>query len=39
MNVRKAHGLSQDGAEKLVLAPKKGTDPENQNASPSVEDW
>lgn len=72
-NVRKAHGLSQDGAGKLVgllpktisalenrpgsatidslmkllsaldlelvIAPKKGTDPENQNTSPSAEDW
>ena len=68
-----AHGLSQDGAGKLVgllpktisalenrpgsatiesllkllsaldlelvIAPKKETDPENQNTSPSVEDW
>lgn len=72
-NVRKAHGLSQGGAGKLVgllpktisalenrpgsatiesllkllsaldlelvIAPKKETDPENQNTSPSVEDW
>ena len=72
-NVRKAHGLSQDGAGKLggllpktisalenrplsatidsllkllsaldlelVIAPKKGSAPENQNTSSSAEDW
>lgn len=72
-NVRKTHGLSQDGAGKLVgllpktisalenrpgsatidsllkllsaldlelvIAPKKGCDPGNQNTSSSAEDW
>jgi len=72
-NVRKAHGLSQDGAGKLVgllpktisalenrpgtatidsllkllsaldlelvIAPKKGPDPENKNMALSAEDW
>ncbi len=53
-NVRKAHGLSQNGVGKLVgllpktisaldlelvIAPKRKANPENQNISPSVEDW